>query len=123
MAKPQAKKPAASSARRRSSAPPKTTAARVSLNVGTRFGPGYEVVHKDGLPEPAGAAQPIGEGGASVVFRCRYRDLPSRAVKILAPTEELLEKVGWDRFEETFTREIRTLPLLRDGSRQRAPVR
>ncbi len=29
---------------------PTTAAARVSVNIGTTFGPGYEVVHKDGLP-------------------------------------------------------------------------
>ncbi len=79
------------------------------FDVGTKLATDYVIVHKDGFPEPKGPADPIGSGGASVVFRCEYRDLPHRAVKVLAPSRELLDRVGWDRFEETFTREIRML--------------
>src|SRR5581483_3789813 len=90
-------------------APAKPAAARASFSVGTELASDYIVLHRDGLPEPKGPAEPIGSGGASVVFRCEYRDLPHRAVKVLAPSQELLQRVSWERFEDTFTREIRML--------------
>lgn len=85
------------------------TPPRVNLDVGHEIAPGYEIVHSDGTRLPIGPARPIADGGAGVVFRAAYRDLPHRAVKVLAPREDLLARVGWEKFEESFTREIRTL--------------
>ncbi|HWD24285.1 MAG TPA: protein kinase, partial [Acidimicrobiales bacterium] len=89
--------------------PPGQPSPRVSLDVGHEIAPGYEIVHSDGSRDPSGRARPIADGGAGVVFRAAYRDLPHRAVKVLAPREDLLDRVGWEKFEESFTREIRTL--------------
>ena len=101
--------PSPSAVPRAAEADTATDEPRVTLEVGQEFAPGYRILNRDGSPGPAGPALHIAAGGAGVVFRAAYHELPNRAIKVLAPRQDLLDRVGWDKFEETFTREIRML--------------
>jgi serine/threonine protein kinase len=68
----------------------------------------YQLVHKDGSSDP-GKAKNIDAGGAGVVYRTLYKGLMPRAVKLLAPRPDLLEKLDRKAFERTFESEIATL--------------
>jgi hypothetical protein len=80
-------------------AAPTQTPPRVALDVGQDFATGYRILNADGSSGPAGPATHIASGGAGVVFRAAYHELPHRAIKVLAPRPDLLERVGWDKFE------------------------
>jgi HD superfamily phosphohydrolase len=69
----------------------------------------YTVLHADGNVGPAGPARAVASGGSGLVFRVQFKELGTRALKILAPREELLAEQSRTRFVETFQREIYTL--------------
>jgi HD superfamily phosphohydrolase len=68
----------------------------------------YQLINKDGSTT-AGRAKHVDAGGAGVVYRTLYKGLMPRAVKLLAPRPDLLERLDRDAFERTFTSEIAML--------------
>ena len=83
----------------------------VALRVGDRLGDSdYVVVDPDGSMLRRGEqVESLGHGGASIVVRAFYKDTMTRAVKLLAPREDLLEGVDPQVFEASFEREVSLL--------------
>jgi serine/threonine protein kinase len=69
----------------------------------------YTVLHDDGAMGPPGPARAVASGGSGLVFRVQFKELGTRALKILAPRAQLLAEQSRTRFAETFQREIYTL--------------
>jgi HD superfamily phosphohydrolase len=68
----------------------------------------YVILGKDGNVGGA-PAEPVGCGGAGVVFRSQYKGLLERAIKFLAPRDDLVPDVDSDNFRGTFDSEISIL--------------
>lgn len=67
----------------------------------------YVVLHPDGNSLPESIASPVGEGGAGVVYRMRYKEIGDRAVKFLCPRVD--QDVDLSRYTDTFNDEIALL--------------
>jgi hypothetical protein len=68
----------------------------------------YVVVNKDGT-STGDAAEPLGKGGAGIVYRAHYKLLMQRAIKFLAPRDDLRDSDATAQFERTFDAEISIL--------------
>jgi len=89
--------------------------ATVTFNRGDPLQSGSQllVAHRDGSIEPADRlAEPLGEGASGAVYRGIQDGILHRAVKILAPSEELLKHFTIPQLVEVFDKEKKKLAQL-----------
>ncbi|HMJ03755.1 MAG TPA: hypothetical protein VK506_12490, partial [Conexibacter sp.] len=82
-------------------------ALRVNLEVGQRLGeaPYHYLVRSKQLTAQSGLADPLGAGGSSVVYRALFKDKMARAIKLLAPREDLRRGIEYRSFVDNFNNE------------------
>jgi HD superfamily phosphohydrolase len=81
---------------------------RVDLKVGDLLGkPPYHYVvqSKDPLTPVGQLARPLGTGGSSVVYRALFKGQMARAIKLLAPREDLRRGIAAEQFVANFEKE------------------